>query len=79
MLLAPPTVESMEAEREGFEPTKPFGLLDFKSSAFNHSANAPKPAGTSKADPKHMRAGTHFSGWKRQDVSSKIRATDRMR
>src|SRR3989344_2108711 len=30
------------AEREGFEPSRPFGgLLDFESSAFDHSAISP--------------------------------------
>lgn len=29
------------AESEGFEPPRPFGLADFKSAAFNRSANSP--------------------------------------
>ena len=28
-------------EREGFEPSEPCGSLDFKSSAFDHSATSP--------------------------------------
>lgn len=32
------------AEREGFEPSRPFrGLRDFESRAFDHSAISPKP------------------------------------
>ena len=30
------------AEDVGFEPTRPFSLLVFKTSTFNHSANPPK-------------------------------------
>jgi hypothetical protein len=29
------------AESEGFEPPSPCGLTDFKSAAFNRSANSP--------------------------------------
>ena len=32
---------SQPTERVGFEPTVPFGTLDFKSSAFDHSATSP--------------------------------------
>jgi hypothetical protein len=28
-------------EREGFEPSVPFGTFDFKSNAFDHSATSP--------------------------------------
>ncbi len=30
------------AEREGFEPSRPFGLTVFKTAAFDHSAISPK-------------------------------------
>ena len=29
------------AEREGFEPSIPCGMLDFESSTFDHSATSP--------------------------------------
>ncbi len=33
---------TVTTERQGFEPWVPFGTLDFKSSAFDHSATSPK-------------------------------------
>ena len=39
-----PSVAHYMAEREGFEPSKPFwGLHDFQSCAFDHSAISPHP------------------------------------
>src|SRR5260221_14477852 len=35
-------VRSHVAESEGFEPPSPYGLTDFKSAAFDRSANSPE-------------------------------------
>ena len=42
---APPLFKSVPlAEREGFEPSIPFGILAFQASALDHYATSP-PAG----------------------------------
>ena len=41
-LFAPKRVGTEQmAEREGFEPSRPFGLTVFKTAAFDHSATSP--------------------------------------
>src|SRR3989338_3731679 len=44
-VLAPQRYLGVVAEKEGFQPSRPCGgLLDFESSAFDHSAISPRPS-----------------------------------